>query len=135
MGFPFFFRAESPSAAPLVLDHLLVYIRFSSPIVLLTVFLVAFTVQSIVTASDGSLRRPTTQATGPGGKPLPSKSSASAKVSHAGWTKGTSPTRRLLVLWLSVGVIVTFVGTAALVILHTVLARKENWWCGESVAV
>lgn len=118
-----------------MLDRLLVYIRFSSPIILLTVFLAAFTVQSIITASHDPARRPTTQATGPGGKPLPTKSSASAGLKKAEQTADSSPTQRLLVQWLSLGIIITFVGTAALVILHTVLARKENWWCGESVAV
>lgn len=128
-------RAGSPSAAPLMLEHLLVYIRFSSPILLLTVFLVAFTVRSVVTASHGPARPPTTQATSLGGKPLPTKSSASARAKQAERTEDVSPTQKLLVLWLSLGIIVTWVGTAALVVLHTVLARKENWWCGESVAV
>lgn len=127
--------ASLSSASPLTLDRLLVYIRFSSPLILITVFLVAFTLRGIITASHDADRQPTSEATGPGGKPLPTKSATSAGAKQAERTADPSPTQKLLVVWLSLGTIVTFVGTAALVILHTVLARKENWWCGESVAV
>ena len=135
MIFSFFPAAGSLSAAPPAVNHLLIYTRFSSPIILLAVFLVAFTAHSIVTASDDNLTEPETQATGPGGKPLPPKLSAAARARRAERTEDLSPARKLLVVWLSVGIIVTLVGNAALAILHTLLARHENWWCGESVAV
>jgi ATP-binding cassette, subfamily B, vacuolar membrane transporter HMT1/ACLQ len=135
MAFSFSPVAGSSSASSPAVNHLLVYIRFLSPIILLAVFLVAFTVHSVVTASKDINVKSSTQATGPGGKPLPQKASALAKAEQAKRTEELSPARKLLFLWLSVGTTVTFVGNAVLVILHTVIARKENWWCGESVAV
>lgn len=127
--------AENPSAAPPAVGHLLIYTRYASPIILLAVLVVAFLAHSIVTASDDQLAQPDIQATGPGGKPLPPKPSASARARQVEPPKDLSPARKLLVVWLSVGTIVTFVGNAALIILHTILARKENWWCGDSVVV
>lgn len=105
------------------------YIHFASPIILLAFFLLAFTAHSIATASKDAVVRPSTEQTGPGGKPLP------AKTKRENPTVDFSPARKLLFIWLSVGTILTFVGSAVVVILHAVLARREHWWCGESVAV
>lgn len=105
------------------------YIHFASPTILLAFFLVAFTAHSIGTASKDAVVRPSTEQTGPGGKPLP------AKTKRENPTVDFSPARKLLFIWLSVGTILTFVGSAVVVILHAVLARREHWWCGESVAV
>jgi hypothetical protein len=132
MAFSFFSAGRSPSASWPAVNHLLVYIRFLSPIILIVVFLVAFTVHSIATASNNAVP---TEVTGPGGKPLPQKPSAATRARRAELAEDVSPARKLLFVWLSVGTIVTFVGNAVLVIVHTVLARQENWWCGESVAV
>lgn len=107
------------------------YTHFSSPIILLALFLIAFTAHSIITSSKDAVVQPSTSRTGPGGKPLPNK----AKETRRKNVLDFSHARKLLFVWLSVGVIVTFVANAAVVILHAVLDRKENWWCGESVAV
>ena len=112
-------------------QDILVYTHFSSPIILLALFLITFTAHSIITSSDDAVPEPSTSRTGPGGKPLPPDTKGKRRrnvldFSHA---------RKLLFIWLSFGVSVTFVANAGVVILHAVLDRAENWWCGESVAV
>lgn len=118
-------------------SSLLVYIHFTSPLILLCFFLVLLTTHGIVTTPKDVVARTPSQATGPGGKPLPQKASPSAK-SKARREKeelDVSPARKLLFTWLAVGNILTFVGNAAVVIIHSVLYRKDHWWCGKSVAV
>lgn len=116
-------------------QHLLLYIHFASPPVLLAFFLVAFTVHSIVTApKDTTITPATTDQTGPGGKPLPKYTGPSARSKRIKITD-FSRARKLLFDLLSVGLILTFVGNAVVVILHALICRKDNWWCGQSVAV
>lgn len=136
MGFSLFSWAFRPwesrsKAAPTIL----VYIHFASPIILLAFFLLAFTAHSIATASKDAIIQPSTEQTGPGGKPLPQNISSSIKARRENRALDFSPARKLLFIWLSVGTTLTFVGSATVVILHAVLARKDGWWCGESVAV
>lgn len=115
-------------------QHLLLYIHFASPPVLLAFFLVAFTVHSIVTAPKDTTITPATDQTGPGGKPLPKYTGPSARSKRTKITDFSRP-RKLLFDLLSVGLILTFVGNAVVVILHALICRKDNWWCGQSVAV
>lgn len=112
-------------------QDILVYTHFSSPIVLLALFLISFTAHSILTSSDDVAVQPSAKQTGPGGKPLPSKTKGKRRQNALDF----SHARKLLFNWLSVGAIVTFAANAGVVILHAVLARKDSWWCGESVAV
>ncbi|KAL8700256.1 MAG: hypothetical protein Q9201_005553 [Fulgogasparrea decipioides] len=115
-----------------IVHNILKYVHFSSPIILIVFFLIAFTAHSIATASvDPAATNPKDQ-TGPGGKLLPRKSPRSAKQTPA---LDFSPARKLLFNWLSVGAIATFVANAVVVILHALIDRKDNWWCGESVAI
>ena len=116
-------------------QNILVYTHYSSPIILLAFFLLAFTAYSIVTASSDAVIHPSPDQTGPGGKPLPQKFAPSAKEKLEKNASDFSRGRRLLFEWLSVGTILTFVGNAVVVILHALLDREDNWWCGESVAV
>lgn len=121
----------TPLASNKHAQDLLVYVHFSSPIILLIFFLLAFTAHSIATAStDTTVKGPGDQ-TGPGGKPLPSSKKAPRKQDVLDF----SPARKLLFNWLSVGTIATFVGSAVAVISHTLVNRKDNWWCGQSTAV
>lgn len=135
MAFSLFTGPITPWASRRTAQSILVYIHFASPIVLLVVFLVAFTAHSIATASKDAVVPAPPDQTGPGGKPLPQKSSASAKARREEQTLDFSPARKLLFTWLSVGTILTFVGNSIVVILHAVLDRVDHWWCGESVAV
>lgn len=112
-------------------QHIFVIFHYASPIVLIAFFLIGFTAHSIITASDAAPEQPTDVPTGPGGKPLPQKKRGKMKQKALDF----SPARKYLFNWLSVGTIATFVANAGVVILHAVLGRNENWWCGKSVAV
>lgn len=123
--------AVTPWVSNRTAQDILVYTHFSSPIILLALFLIAFTAHSIITSEDVAVVEPSTSRTGPGGKPLPPNTKGKRRKNALDF----SHARKLLFIWLSVGVSVTFVANAGVVILHAVLKREENWWCGESVAV
>jgi hypothetical protein len=123
--------ASRPWVSNRTAQDILVYTHFSSPIILLALFLIAFTAHSIITSSDEAAVEPSTYRTGPGGKLLPPNTKGKRRKNALDF----SHARKLLFIWLSVGVSVTFVANAGVVILHAVLDRKDNWWCGESVAV
>ena len=107
------------------------YTHFSSPIILLAFFLIAFTAHSISTASDDAVVKPCPDQVGPGGKPLPHKTRVKERENALDFSRA----RKLVFNWLSVGTTLTFLGNAVVVILHAVIQRKDQWWCGESVAV
>ena len=113
-------------------QNVLVRVHFASPIILISYFLIAFLAHSILTAPKIVKIEPSTGQTGPGGKPLPKKVGKGKKEKPA---LSFSPARRQLFIWLSVGTILTLLGNAAVVILHALWERDQNWWCGESVAV
>lgn len=125
---------SSTSIAIMALD-ILVYTHYASPIVLLVFFLVAFTSHSIITAPREDVVQAETGQTGPGGKPLPRNSSPAAKAAREKKALDFSPSRKLLFVWLSAGVVLTFLGNAVTVIVHALLDRKDNWWCGQAVVV
>lgn len=116
-------------------QDIMVYTHYASPIILLIFFLVAFTAHSILTAPKEDVVQAKPSQTGPGGKPLPRTSSPTVKAAREKEALDFSPSRKLLFTWLSVGVVLTFLGNAATVIVHAVLDRKDNWWCGQAVVV
>ncbi|KAL8799413.1 MAG: hypothetical protein Q9182_005898 [Xanthomendoza sp. 2 TL-2023] len=113
-------------------QSILIYLHFASPIFLFVFFLIAWTAHSIATASVHAPGKDPQDQTGPGGKPLPPNLRKSSKGSNV---LDFSPARKLLFNWLSVGAIVTFVANAVVIIAHALVHRKDNWWCGESVAI
>ena len=127
-----FILAFRPWVSNRTAQSILIYVHFSSPLILLAFFLTAFTAHSIATASNDAVVSADPEQTGPGGKPLPQTSVKGKKPEN---TLDFSPARKLLFNWLSVGISVSFVGNAVVVILHTLLDRGENWWCGEATAV
>ncbi|KAL8680108.1 MAG: hypothetical protein Q9224_001737 [Gallowayella concinna] len=131
--FAFFDGALKPAVSNTTAQSILIYLHFGSPIFLFIFFLTAWTAHSIATASnnDTTVKDPQNQ-TGPGGKPLPSKAKKGSKESQI---LDFSPARKLLFNWFSVGTIVTFVANAVVTIAHALVNRKDNWWCGESVAI
>lgn len=132
MAFDLLSRAFSKTwVSNKVAQEILVYIHYSSPVILLAFFLIAFTAHSIATASDEHAVKPATDRLGPGGKPLPQNTRGKPKAKALDFSRG----RKLLFNWLSVGTILSFLGNAAVVILHAVIERKDNWWCGQAVAV
>lgn len=112
------------------------YTQIAYPIVLLLLYLVAFTVRSVLTASkeEDAVHEP--EQLGPGGKPLPSrKNNGPKKQPKIPQNLDFSRSRKLLFEWLSVAVIFSLGINIVVVIVHALLARKERWWCGEAPTV
>lgn len=128
-SFPFLLGSK-PKVSSQNAQRILNFFHFGSPIILIIFFLTAFTVHSIATASTDTATKPLEQ-TGPGGKPLPSSKKRPKEKNVLDF----SPARKLLFNWLSAGAAATFVGNAIVVIIHALVARKNNWWCGEAVAI
>ena len=116
-------------------QEIMLYTHYASPIILLVFFLVAFTAHSILTASKEDLVQVEPGQTGPGGKPLPRNSSPTAKAAREKKALDFSPFRKLLFTWLSAAIVLTLLGNAVTVIVHALLDRKDNWWCGQAVVV
>jgi hypothetical protein len=109
-------------------------VHFNYPWVLLVVFLLAFTVHSIVTAeSTDDSAEPIL--TGPGGKPLPRSARKLEEEKRRRKSQDFSPVRKLLFLWLSAGILATFLGNAINIVVHALDKRENGWWCGEATAV
>ena len=111
----------------------LTYTQFFSPLTLFVVFLVAFVAHSVIVAPPA--KDLTVQPLGPGGKPLPRNLSPAAKADQVKQIVDFSPARKALFNWLSVGVLFTLIASAVLAIVHALVKRAENWWCGQSVVV
>jgi hypothetical protein len=116
-------------------EKFLVFTHYASPVLLLIFFLVAFTTHSIVTAPKDSTVAASKNVTGPGGKPLPRSKTPKAKAQRKSQVPALSRARVLLFQWISAGALLTFVANAVVVICHALLDRKDNWWCGQHVAV
>lgn len=98
-----------------------------TPIVLMAVFLVSFFWQSI--ALSGITSEPTIL--GPGGRRLPQRN----KKPTPAVKFECSPATRLVTIWLSVVVVLTYLAQAAIVIIYAVIHREEEWWCGKEAVV
>lgn len=119
-----------------VAQRVLRYSQIAYPIVLVLLYLTAFTVRSVLTASkdEDALHEP--EQLGPGGKPLPlRKNNQPKKQSNIPHGLDFSRPRKLLFEWLSVAVIFSLSANIVVVIVHALLARKERWWCGEAPTV
>lgn len=111
---------------------LLEYLHIGYPIFLLVVFIAAFIASSIIAAKNVG-KNGNQINYGPGGRPLPKRSRSTMAVAKPLQTY--SHNTMLVFKWLSVAVLVTFIADAAINIAHTVLARSEHWWCGQSLVV
>jgi hypothetical protein len=113
---------------------LLDLVHFNYAWVLFVVFLVAFVANSILSAERSSeLKGPILL--GPGGKPLPRSAARKSKEERdkKKKLKDFSPGRKLLFLYLSAGLLATFVANGVNIVVHAL--TKENWWCGKATAV
>lgn len=108
------------------------YLHIGYPIFLLVIFITAFIASSILAAKQVG-KNGSQVNYGPGGRPLPKRSRSTVAVAKPAQTY--SHNTKLVFKWLSVAVLVTFVLEAALNIAHTVVARSEHWWCGQSLVV
>jgi ABC-type transport system involved in Fe-S cluster assembly fused permease/ATPase subunit len=121
----------APTSTP---KRLLDVVHFHYPWVLLLIFMVAFVANSILTA-EPSAAAFEPNLTGPGGKPLPRSAKKSREEREKLKLQDFSPVRKLVFLYLSAGVIITFVASAVNIIIHALTKRENGWWCGESTAV
>lgn len=112
--------------------EILKYTRIISPIVLLVVFLVSFLARSIIIAKWGANANAGVRS-GPGGRPLPKRTRSSAVVNQQ--PIDFSENVKSAFKWLSVAVLMTLLVDAAFNMVHVLLYRSENWWCGQSVVV
>lgn len=125
--------AEGGNEAPFshkTTRDILKYTRIISPIALLVIFLLAFVLQSVISAKGGGN---VNRGTGPGGRPLPKRTRSSAVVNQE--PVDFSENVKLGFKWLSVAVLMTFLVDAAVNMVHVLFHRRENWWCGQSVVV
>ena len=112
--------------------QLLEYLRTGYPILLLLVFISAFVANSVLAAKNANNSTPAAQ-TGPGGRPLPKRSRSTMAIMKN--PQKFSQNTRSWFRWLSVGILLTILGDAAVNVAHVMVSRSEQWWCGQSVVV
>ena len=113
---------------------LLEAVHFNYPWIIVAVFLVAFLANSILTAETSNTSNAPT-VTGPGGKPLPGSAKKAKEEREKRKSEDFSPARKFVFIYLSVGVIITFIGNAINIVIHALSERENGWWCGEATAV
>lgn len=119
-----------------VAQGVLRYTQIAYPIVLLLLYLITFTIRSVLTANKDEHAVHEPEQLGPGGKPLPlRKNNQPQKQPNIPHDLDFSRPRKLLFEWLSVAVILSYSANIVVVIVHALLARKEKWWCGEAPTV
>jgi hypothetical protein len=109
----------------------LVFLDHSYPIILLFYFLIFFLVHSVLSAPKEEYEEAETKL-GPGGRPLPKNKKKTARLPEL---PDFGPRKKALFNWLSLGLLFTFVADTALVVVHAIAKREENWWCGQHAAV
>jgi hypothetical protein len=104
--------------------------------VLFVVFIAAFVTNSIFAAEPSSESKGPVLL-GPGGKPLPPSAARKNKEEREKRKKlkDFSRGRKLLFLYLSAGLLATFVVNAINIIVHALTKSENGWWCGEATAV
>ncbi|EMD88467.1 hypothetical protein COCC4DRAFT_205262 [Bipolaris maydis ATCC 48331] len=108
-------------------------LQYAYPIVMLVVFLAAFTTRSIAASkSNTNIAKPTT--TGPGGKPLPATDPTRNFVKRTQHDHVTHAQKRLFE-WLSLATAFTFVGNSVLVVAHALVEKQQHWWAGKAVVI
>ncbi|WEW58915.1 ATP-binding cassette-type vacuolar membrane transporter Hmt1 [Emydomyces testavorans] len=108
------------------------YMQTISPIIIVTVFAIAFVANSIISAQN--IKGNAAVTTGPGGRPLP-KRMRSAAVVTTRLASDFSQNTKLAFKWLSVSVLLTLVADAALTMTHVIFHRQEHWWAGQSIVI
>ena len=104
--------------------------------VLFVVFIAAF-VTNVILAAEPSSEAKGPVLLGPGGKPLPPSFARKNKEERERRKKlkDFSRGRKLLFLYLSVGLLATFVVNAINIIIHALSKSENGWWCREATAV
>ncbi|RDW57559.1 putative vacuolar ABC heavy metal transporter (Hmt1) [Aspergillus mulundensis] len=115
-----------------VMRRFLESLRVGYPILILVVFASAFIANSIVTARTAT-RNSCASQTGPGGRPLPKRSRSTIAVVKS--AQKFSRNAKLCFKLLSAAILVTLVAEAAVNVAHVMVARSEQWWCGQAVVI
>lgn len=124
---------RSTSTNPRI-ESFLQIVQIACPLILLFVYLIAFTIRSITSARNDNDIDQKPQQLGPGGKPLPTHNH-NIKGADPADSLDFSRSRRLLFEWLSVGVLLSLLGNIIVVLTHALYGRKEEWWCGQAPTV
>ncbi|EEH36367.1 heavy metal tolerance protein [Paracoccidioides lutzii Pb01] len=106
--------------------------RTLSPAIIFVAFLISFLSHSIISARKIPALQTAVQ-TGPGGRPLPKRMRSKAVLSPS--TPDFSPNAKSAFKWLSVGILLTLVADATVIILQVILFREMHWWCGQSTVI
>jgi hypothetical protein len=122
------------STATPAVETFLDVLQIAYPLVLLFVYLLAFTIRSIGAARNDNDLSHGPQQLGPGGKPLPTHNH-NIKEPPSPDNLDFSKPRKLLFQWLTVGVLASLLGNIVVVLTHALYARKEHWWCGQAPTV
>lgn len=132
---PTLFPPRSPWVSSPLAQRILAYTQVISPILLLCLYITAFALRSILTASNDNDTNPSQpEQLGPGGKPLPKKNHLKKDLVVPQRLDFSRP-RKLLFEWLSVGVLATLAANIAVIVVHVVWEREEQWWCGQAPTV
>ncbi|KAF2110999.1 hypothetical protein BDV96DRAFT_603592 [Lophiotrema nucula] len=133
MAEPLLAAAASPWKHAAALSSVVLHLQYIYPVFLLFFFLAAFVARSIITSKANSNTLKSTQ-TGPGGKPLPATDPTRNAARKQANDDVTEAQKRLFE-WISLAAAFTFIGNAVVVMVHALTARKEHWWCGQSVVI
>jgi hypothetical protein len=111
-------------------------IHFHYAWVLFVIFLTSFVTHSILSAQPASESKEPLL-TGPGGKPLPrSARKYKEELQKRKKLKDFSPGRKVLFLYLTCGLLATFIANGVSIVIHALSKSAEKgWWCGEATAV
>src|ERR1700759_4191006 len=120
-----------------IAEIVLNWIHCFSPPVILIFFLTAFILRSIYASSppnvNSNAQNGHKQLYGPGGKPLPQRRLTGLKRKQDK-ENDFPPQRKLLFQGLSIAATLTFLASAAVVIIH-VFASNREYWCGQAMVV
>lgn len=141
-------ETAGPEPGPTTAQSVLRLAQLLYPVILLVTFVVSSAVHTIVTAkSEEELEMPTVR--GPDGKPLPAtkrrKQEQQQQQQQSRSSEADENSRRCGLAWtvflfLTGGIILSFVANGAAVAVHAMQSSREAglndaWWCGEEKIV
>ena len=105
------------------------------PAILLIAFLAAFVYHGIKHAPDDGDKVQIHPMRGPGGRPLPIRRKSANQVKEAAAVKDLSPGIQAIFKTSQAVVILTFLANAGILLIETLLNRKDEWWPGQNAVV
>ncbi|KAG8533737.1 uncharacterized protein KY384_001478 [Bacidia gigantensis] len=92
-------------------------------------------IRSVLEGEAEEASKPTSQLTGPGGRPLPRTDSPSLKPKLSEERLDLSSGRKFFFVIMSIILQLTFLGNAVIAVTHALTHQHENWWCGEAYVI